>query len=191
MSLLSVVTRIRSRVSLLSAKCVKWDLNYIKVRIKLGGCDKKMSPNCVNYADWLHLLQTYSQLLWVLNILINDTSSNSKSKHMEWSSCKCRQGSVASPDDFIAGTTYWGPPTVLRRLLSCLQDRAAVLHGRRLDRLLVLGHDSAGFVWAIAVGEIRVSDPRRATGGAWAACCCGCSLGAWARGTKWIVCDFE
>lgn len=73
-------------------------------------------------------------------------------------------GRRVSPYDFVAGATYRGPPAVLGRLLRRLQDGAAVLHGRRLGRLLVLGHDGAGLVRAEAVGEIRVGDPRRSTG---------------------------
>lgn len=94
--------------------------------------------------------------------------------------------SAVSPDDFVAGTTYWGPPTVFRCLLSCLQNGAAVLHWRWLDWLLVLGHNSAGLVWAKTVGEIRISDPWWSNRRSWAACCCSCSLGAWARETEMV-----
>lgn len=92
-------------------------------------------------------------------------------------------GGAVSPDDFVAGTTYRGPPAVFRCLLRCLQDGAAVLHRRRLDRLLVLSHNGAGLVWAKTVGEIWVSDPRWSGRRSWTACCCSCSLGAWARET--------
>lgn len=97
--------------------------------------------------------------------------------------CHHRCGGVVSPYDFVAGATKRGPPAVLGCLLRCLQDGAAVLHRCRLSRLLVLGHDSAGLVWAKAIGEIRVGDPRRSTGRTWTVCCCSfsCSIGAWAR----------
>lgn len=72
---------------------------------------------------------------------------------------------AVSPDDFVAGAAHWGPPAVLGRLLRRLQDGAAVLHGRGLGRLLVLGYDGAGLVRAIAVSEIRVGDPRWSAGG--------------------------
>lgn len=67
---------------------------------------------------------------------------------------------VPTPDYFIAGATKWGPPTVFGGLLRCLQDGAAVLHWRRLERLLVLGHDGARLVWAKPVCEIWIGDPR-------------------------------
>lgn len=73
-------------------------------------------------------------------------------------------GGAASPDDFVAGTTYGGPPAVFRRLLRSLQDGTAALHRRGLGWLLVLGHDGADLVWAKAVGKIGVRDPRRSAG---------------------------
>lgn len=75
---------------------------------------------------------------------------------------QCHQ--VPSPDDFVAGTTYGGPPAVFRRLLRSLQDGTAALHRRGLGWLLVLGHDGADLVWAKAVGKIGVRDPRRSAG---------------------------
>lgn len=73
-------------------------------------------------------------------------------------------GGAASPDDFVAGTTYGGPPAVFRRLLRSLQDGTAALHRRGLGWLLVLGHDGADLVWVKAVGKIGVRDPRRSAG---------------------------
>lgn len=83
-----------------------------------------------------------------------------------------------SPDDFVAGATNRGPPAAFGWLLRRLQDGAAVLHGRGLDTLLVLGHHSAAFIRAIAVGKVGVGDPRWSAGWTRTArrCCC---LGAW------------
>lgn len=80
------------------------------------------------------------------------------------SNCPNRRGSSLSPDDFVAGATEGGPPTVFGRLLCRLQDGAAALHGRGLGRLLVLGHHGAGLVRVETVREIRVGDPRRSGG---------------------------
>lgn len=90
---------------------------------------------------------------------------------------------AASPDDFVAGATYWGPPAAFRCRLRRLQDGAAVLHGRGLDGLLVLGHRGAGFIWTIAVSEVGVRDPRRSTGRTGTAGSC-CGLGAWTERRK-------
>lgn len=89
---------------------------------------------------------------------------------------------VFPPDDFVAGATYGGPPAVLGCLLRRLHNGAPVFHGRGLDRLLVLGHNSAGFVRVKTVSKMGVCDPRRSTG--WGGTACSCSLGAWARKTK-------
>lgn len=78
--------------------------------------------------------------------------------------CHRRRDGAVSPYDLVAGTTYGGPPAVFGCLLRRLQDGAAVLHGRRLGQLLVLGHDGAGFVGVKAVGEVWVGDPRWPTG---------------------------
>lgn len=72
---------------------------------------------------------------------------------------------VASPNDLVAcGAERRSSAGVGWALLGRLQDGAAVLHGRGLDRLLMLRHGGAGLVRVIAVGETGVRYPRGPTG---------------------------
>lgn len=73
---------------------------------------------------------------------------------------------VASPpDDLAAGRADWRAVAVWRPLLGGLHDGAAVLHGRGLGRLAVLGQHRAGLVRPVPVGEAGVSHPRGPAGG--------------------------
>lgn len=69
-----------------------------------------------------------------------------------------------SPDDLVASSTQWRPATVRRGLQGGLQDGVAVLHGRRLGRLAVLGQHRTGLIWVITAGEAGVCDPGWAAG---------------------------
>lgn len=136
-----------------------------------------MITDCVNFADGFHLQQTNSLSVCVSNDVT----------FLYYTSCHHWSGQANSPDYFVAGTTHRGPPAVLRRMLRCLEDGAAVLHRRGLHRLLVLGHDGTRLVWAKTIREIRVSDPRWSRRWSWSTCCCSSRLGAWARDTE-VIC---